>query len=121
MLTLAIHHIAFDGWSRRVFCVRARRALRRLRRGERLPLPEPDCSIADYAVWQREWLHGEALERSSPTGARLDGAPRPARSADRPAPSRPSSAGHASSASSSPPSSRPPLRELARSEGARSS
>ena len=31
--------------------------------GEPSPLPELPIQYADFAVWQREWLQGEVLER----------------------------------------------------------
>ena len=36
--------------------------------GREPQLPALPIQYADYAVWQREWLQGEVLERSSPTG-----------------------------------------------------
>ena len=37
-------------------------ALRGVPRGESSPLAELPIQYADYAVWQRGWLRGEALE-----------------------------------------------------------
>ena len=50
--------------------------LRRFSRGEPSPLPEPVLQYADYAVWQREWLQGEVLEKQlSYWRQHLEGAP----------------------------------------------
>jgi amino acid adenylation domain-containing protein len=54
---LTLHHIASDAWSAGVLV----RDLAALYRGE--ALPELPVQYADFAVWQREWLAGEALER----------------------------------------------------------
>jgi len=44
--------------------------------GEESPLPELGIQYADYAVWQREWLQGEVLERQLDYWKRqLKGAP----------------------------------------------
>ena len=64
VLTLAIHHIAFDAWSDRRAPDELGRSLRRLTAAARdCSLPEPELQYADYAVWQREWLTGDALQR----------------------------------------------------------
>ncbi len=57
VLLLTLHHIVSDRWSMGVLM------------GElaalytRQPLPPLPLQYADYAVWQREWLQGEVLER----------------------------------------------------------
>ncbi|HYN22023.1 MAG TPA: amino acid adenylation domain-containing protein, partial [Thermoanaerobaculia bacterium] len=56
-LLLVMHHIIADGWSMGVLL----RELARLYDGAGLPaLP---VQYGDYAVWQRGWLRGEALDR----------------------------------------------------------
>jgi amino acid adenylation domain-containing protein len=54
-LLLCLHHIVSDGWSVGVLA----RELSAAYRG--LSLPELPVQYADYAVWQRRWLSGEAL------------------------------------------------------------
>ena len=56
-LALVVHHIVFDGVSRAIFI----RELTRLYAGE--PVEELAIQYADYAVWQREALKGEAFEK----------------------------------------------------------
>ncbi|HEX2188726.1 MAG TPA: amino acid adenylation domain-containing protein, partial [Longimicrobiaceae bacterium] len=69
-LLLAVHHAVFDGWSTGVLF----RELSALYAGE--PLPPLPVQYADYAVWQRGWLSGEALERQVAWWTeRLAGAP----------------------------------------------
>jgi amino acid adenylation domain-containing protein len=71
LLLLAIHHIVSDGWSMGVM-VRDVVELYRSSSG----LPELPVQYADYAVWQRRQLQGEALEaRLSHWRERLAGAP----------------------------------------------
>jgi amino acid adenylation domain-containing protein len=60
VLLVDIHHIAVDGWSWGVFC-REMAAL--YEKGEQAELPELRVQYADFAVWQRRWLQGEALDR----------------------------------------------------------
>jgi len=57
LLVLNIHHIAIDGWSLGIFF----RELAALY--EASPLGEPPLQYADYALWQREWLQGETLQK----------------------------------------------------------
>ena len=51
--------------------------------GEESPLPELEIQYADYAVWQREWLQGEVLERQLEYWKRAVGWSGGARTADR--------------------------------------
>ncbi|HEX7239391.1 MAG TPA: non-ribosomal peptide synthase/polyketide synthase, partial [Longimicrobiaceae bacterium] len=70
VLCFTLHHIVADGWSLRVLV----RELSVLYAGARLP--ELPVQYADYAVWQRAWLSGEALEAQLAWWReRLDGAP----------------------------------------------
>jgi amino acid adenylation domain-containing protein/FkbM family methyltransferase len=76
-LLLSMHHIASDGWSIGIL-VREISALYPRLAGlpGGAPLPELPVQYADFAVWQRGWLHGEALDRLvAAWRARLDGAP----------------------------------------------
>jgi amino acid adenylation domain-containing protein len=58
-LLLAVHHIVSDAWSMEILQRELVAAYRDL-----AALPEPTVQYADYAVWQRERLRGEALEAS---------------------------------------------------------
>ena len=80
-LLLCVHHIAADGWSLGIMV----QEIAALYRGSTLPaLP---VQYADFAVWQREWLQGEVLERQlSYWRGRLEGAPRLDLPTDRPRP-----------------------------------
>ncbi|RYZ41975.1 MAG: amino acid adenylation domain-containing protein, partial [Myxococcaceae bacterium] len=61
LLVLTLHHIISDGWSLGV-AVRELSTLYGARlRGLASPYPEPTLQPVDHAVWQREWLQGEAL------------------------------------------------------------
>ena len=63
VLLLKMHHIIYDGWSLDIF----KRELSQLYAAfaQRLPNPLSELPIqyADFAVWQRQWLTGEVLER----------------------------------------------------------
>ncbi|MCP4660684.1 MAG: amino acid adenylation domain-containing protein, partial [bacterium] len=62
-LILAVHHIAFDGWSGRVFLRELSVLYQALCAGRSVHLPDLPVQYADFAVWQRQWLRGEVLER----------------------------------------------------------
>ncbi|HEY9608353.1 amino acid adenylation domain-containing protein [Allocoleopsis sp.] len=57
------HHITSDGWSLGVFMDELWTLYRAFSEGQPSPLPELPIQYADYAVWQREWLQGEELEK----------------------------------------------------------
>jgi amino acid adenylation domain-containing protein len=58
-----MHHIASDGWSMGVLVREVAALYEAFVKGEPSPLPALPIQYADFAVWQREWLRGEALER----------------------------------------------------------
>ena len=76
ILLLTMHHIMFDGWSRRIL-VRELATLYEAYRGGKLsPLRDLNLQYADYAVWQRNNLQGQILERQlAYWRAQLAGAP----------------------------------------------
>ncbi|WP_224362051.1 non-ribosomal peptide synthetase [Hyalangium versicolor] len=76
ILLLTLHHIIADGWSVGVL-VRELTALYAARTSATAPsLPEPPIQYADFTLWQREWLQGEALQTQlSFWKERLAGAP----------------------------------------------
>jgi natural product biosynthesis luciferase-like monooxygenase protein/amino acid adenylation domain-containing protein len=61
-LVLTLHHIASDGWSMGVAAREMAALHQAFSSGEESPLPELPLQYSDYAVWQRSWLQGEALE-----------------------------------------------------------
>jgi amino acid adenylation domain-containing protein len=58
-----MHHIASDGWSNGVLIREFRALYRAYCAGEPSPLAELPIQYADFAVWQRKWLTGAALEQ----------------------------------------------------------
>src|SRR5688572_25739971 len=63
LLLLTMHHIISDGWSLEVMGRELSVLYRAYRTGQSSPLPELPIQYADFAVWQREWLQGEVLEK----------------------------------------------------------
>jgi amino acid adenylation domain-containing protein len=53
------HHFVHDGWSFGVFLRELAALYGAFAEGRPSPLPEPEIQFADYAAWQREWLHGD--------------------------------------------------------------
>src|SRR5205085_10785694 len=63
VLMINLHHIAGDGWSVGIFNRELSQFYRATCEGERLALPALPVQYADYAVWQRQWLRGDVLQR----------------------------------------------------------
>jgi amino acid adenylation domain-containing protein len=76
VLLLSMHHVVSDGWSMGVLFRELSALYAAYREGRESPLPELAVQYADYAVWQREQLDGEALDRQlAYWKERLAGAP----------------------------------------------
>ena len=63
LLLVGMHHIIFDGWSMTVLAREMFTAYLAFSAGLPPPLPELPIQYADYAVWQRQRLQGEVLDR----------------------------------------------------------
>ncbi|HEX5884419.1 MAG TPA: amino acid adenylation domain-containing protein [Pyrinomonadaceae bacterium] len=63
ILLLTMHHIISDGWSLGVLGRELAALYQAYSTGQSSPLPELEIQYADFAVWQREWLQGEVLEK----------------------------------------------------------
>ncbi|HST60111.1 MAG TPA: condensation domain-containing protein, partial [Longimicrobium sp.] len=76
VLLLSMHHVVSDGWSMGVLFRELSSLYAAYREGRESPLRELAVQYADYAVWQREQLDGETLDRQlSYWRERLAGAP----------------------------------------------
>lgn len=62
-LVCTMHHIISDGWSRGILMREVSSLYETFGRGEPSAVPELKVQYADFAVWQREHLQGETLER----------------------------------------------------------
>jgi hypothetical protein len=60
ILLLTMHHIISDGWSWGVLLHELAVLYDACSQGQPSPLPELPMQYADYAHWQRQWLHSEA-------------------------------------------------------------
>jgi len=64
VLVVTIHHIVTDVWSlMSVLPYELSVLYGAYVRGEPAPLPELEVQYADYALWQRQWLQGEILDK----------------------------------------------------------
>ncbi|MBO0783567.1 MAG: AMP-binding protein, partial [Ktedonobacteraceae bacterium] len=63
ILLYTVHHIVSDGWSMGILIREVGALYQAYNAGEESPLEELPIQYADFAVWQREWLKGEVLER----------------------------------------------------------
>jgi amino acid adenylation domain-containing protein len=59
---LTIHHIVCDAWSMALLVREVAALYEAYCNGLPSPLPELPIQYADFSVWQREWLQGEALD-----------------------------------------------------------
>ena len=76
VLLLTMHHIGSDGWSMGVLHRELSVLYEAFSHGQPSPLADLPIQYADYAVWQREWLKGEVLDRQlSYWKKRLEGIP----------------------------------------------
>jgi amino acid adenylation domain-containing protein/FkbM family methyltransferase len=118
VLLLTMHHIASDGWSLGVLVREVAAVYEAELKGEPARLPEPPVQYVDYAVWQREYLQGERLERQlTYWREQLAGAPAALELPnDRPRPAMQSHRGSTHSFSLTPELSKR-LEELSRGEG----
>ena len=94
ILLLCLHHVASDGWSTGVMERESTRLYEALGTGNPSPLAELPVQYADFALWQREWLQGEALQKQIDYWRRrLAGSRTLELPADRPRPAAPSHRG----------------------------
>jgi amino acid adenylation domain-containing protein/FkbM family methyltransferase len=63
IVILAIHHIVSDGWSKGVLVREVGILYEAFSSGRTSPLAELPLQYSDYALWQRDWLSGEVLDR----------------------------------------------------------
>src|SRR5215208_8083532 len=63
VLLISMHHIVSDGWSMGVFWRELGALYGAFSGGEVSPLAELPIQYADYALWQRQWLTGEVLDK----------------------------------------------------------
>ena len=62
VLLLTMHHIVCDRWSMDMFFRELSTLYEGLRSRKRSSLPDLPIQYADYALWQREWLHTEEVQ-----------------------------------------------------------
>ncbi|CAG0936138.1 nonribosomal peptide synthetase DhbF [Thermoflexales bacterium] len=63
LFCVTMHHIISDAWSLGLLVQELAAAYPALSAGKSVALPELPIQYADFAVWQRDWLQGSALER----------------------------------------------------------
>jgi amino acid adenylation domain-containing protein/non-ribosomal peptide synthase protein (TIGR01720 family) len=63
VLLLTMHHIITDGWSNEVMISEMAQLYSAYQANQPLHLPELPVQYADFAVWQREWMQGEILQK----------------------------------------------------------
>ncbi|HYG63481.1 MAG TPA: condensation domain-containing protein, partial [Thermoanaerobaculia bacterium] len=87
VLLFGMHHIVSDAWSMGILVREVAALYAAFSQGRPSPLPELPIQYADFAVWQRQWLTGEVLERQLRYWReRLTGVPGTELPSDRPRP-----------------------------------
>ncbi len=62
VLLLTTHHVVVDGWSVAIFFSELAALYDAFAAGKTSPLSEPPIDYADFAVWQRQWAEGSAIQ-----------------------------------------------------------
>ncbi|MFE3031376.1 amino acid adenylation domain-containing protein [Streptomyces canus] len=94
VLSLTMHHVAFDEWSGGILRRELSALTAAFRTGKPDPLPPLEVQYADFALWQRAWLTGDVLDRQlAYWRERLDGLPVVELPTDHPRPPVRSSSG----------------------------
>ena len=76
ILLVLMHHIAADDWSWRLLCSEVATAYGAIVSHRQVELPEPAIQYGDFAVWQKDWLRGNVLEKQLAYWRKqLEGAP----------------------------------------------
>jgi len=76
VVLMGMHHIISDGGSTGVLTREVGALYKAFAQGKPSPLPPLPVQYADYAIWQREWLQGDVLDRQlNYWRDRLQGAP----------------------------------------------
>ena len=76
VLLVLIHHIVFDGWSRRILAVELWALYEAFSANRPSPLPELALQYGDFAVWQQKLLAGDKIRKQLDYWKKqLDGAP----------------------------------------------
>jgi len=63
VLLFNMHHIVSDGWSMAVLFRELSALYKAFSEGQSSPLHDLRIQYADYTLWQREWLQGDALKQ----------------------------------------------------------
>jgi amino acid adenylation domain-containing protein/thioester reductase-like protein len=63
VLVMTMHHIVTDGWSWQILNRELSELYGAHSRDRPASLPDLPVQYADYAIWQRQWLQGELLQR----------------------------------------------------------
>ncbi len=63
LLVLVMHHVIGDRWSMGVMADELTALYKAFLEGQPSPLGDLGAQYADFAIWQRQWLQGELLEK----------------------------------------------------------